>query len=75
MHVDNAEIDKLLGKIDPNINLLNEALPLNMCKYLTVQEMNDIENFHESFSIINYNVRSFHSNFENFIAMLNTLNH
>ena len=50
----------LLGEIDPDLNLLNEALPSNLCKYYTVGELNDIGSITDSFSIVNYNVRSFH---------------
>ena len=72
--MNNNDDTDFLEEIDPDINLLNEAIPTNLCKYYTVEEMNDIECFTDSFSIVNYNVRSFHSkNSENFLTMLNTL--
>lgn len=70
--MNDEDIDQL-GEIDPDINLLNEVVPLETCKYYTVEDLNDLEIISESCKFLNYNVRSFHANGDKLISMLNNL--
>ena len=61
--------------LDPDVNLLNEILPSN-CNYYTIPEFCDLNINQNNFSLLNYNVRSFHNidNGNSLRAMLHTIN-
>ena len=57
--------------IDPDINLFGDRhVP---CKYYTLEEYNSFYQNNLDFSLLNYNVRSFHSDRLNFDSMLYSL--
>ena len=61
--------------VDPDNNLLELAVPFDSCKYYTTAEFsNQIVN-HVGFSMLNYNVRSFHRNGTCFQTMIDSLNY
>ena len=64
-----------MASVDPDINFLQDILPHDLCQYYSIQEFNDVDLAPESFSILNYNVRSFHKNGVTFQSMLDSLNH
>lgn len=65
----------ILDDFDPDGNFLDHVLPENMCQHLTVSELNDKNLNPDQFSLINYNICSFHKNsaqFESFLDSINT---
>ena len=71
----NSDNEEILDVLDPDLNFLQEALPADLCKYYTVSELNRLESKENYFSLLNYNIRSFHRNGNSFLSMLNSLNH
>ena len=61
--------------LDPDVNLFNEILPSN-CNYYTIPEFCDLNINQNNFSLLNYNVRSFHNidNGNSLRAMLHAIN-
>ena len=70
----NIDSEALLEGIDPDTNLLNDALPPDMCKYFTSAELNNLNYDNEKFSILNYNIRSFHKNGNCLLSLLGSIN-
>ena len=63
-----------MSDLDPDANFLDQALPENFCKYSTVTELNNnIPNF-KQFSLLNYNISSFHQNGDQFESLLESIN-
>ena len=58
--------------IDPDINLMSNN-PVESCKNYTLEEYNSFPHNSFDFSLLNYNVRSFHSDKLNFESMLHSL--
>ena len=70
-----AREDDHLGDFDPDINFLDEILPQNSCKYLTLSDFTNSSCKKGGFSILNYNIRSFNKNCSTFEAMISNLKH
>ena len=64
---------ELMDEIDPDVNLLNEILPQDLCKYVTVSEFCSLGLSNKNFSILNYNIRSFNKNSSSFQSLLSSL--
>ena len=65
-----ANIDSLIG-IDPDLNVLGTG---SSCSYYSVTEyVNLLQTSASSLKFINFNIRSFHSNSDHFIAFLELL--
>ena len=60
--------------IDPDLNLIQNFLPESRCHYFTTNDFCSLNLDNENFSILNYNIRSFHKNAPTFECMLNSLN-
>ena len=60
--------------IDPDSNLLDTMLPSDLCRYYDVMELENLNLNSNSFSILNYNIRSFHKNGLSFESLLDNLN-
>ena len=59
------------SNIDPDVNL---ELGTQRCEYYTLNEYNNlILDTEQNFKLLNFNVRSFHSNHDSFAALLDTL--
>ena len=59
--------------IDPDLNLLDTLLPSGLCRYYDVLELNNVNLNTNSFSLLNYNIRSFHKNGPSFESLLDNL--
>ena len=66
--------DNIMNELDPDTNFLDMVLPENFCKYSTVSEFNnDFDNNYNEFSLINYNICSFHQNGAQFESLLDAI--
>ena len=63
-----------LDNLDPDLNLLEGITAADMCKYQTVSDFCSLNLDCESFSLVNYNIRSFSKNSPVFLSMLESLN-
>ena len=61
--------------LDPDSNLLDNIGPGNDCCYYTVPEFHNLGVQNSKFSLINYNIRSFHKNGPSFKSLVETLDH
>ena len=68
------EQNDILDDYDPDGNFLDHVLPENMCQHLTVSELNDKNLNPDQFSLINYNICSFHKNIAQFESFLDSIN-
>ena len=59
--------------VDPDENILNNLRRCN-CNYLTVSEFCDLNLAQNNFSLLNYNIHSFHKNVDHFKSLLHSLN-
>ena len=66
--------EDIFENIDPDLNLLNTLVPHGSCKYFSVSDFCNLNLKNDHFSLLNYNVRSFHKNGSNFQAMMDSLN-
>ena len=64
------ENESLLGELDPDINLLDDAVPHEMCNYVEIDQLKSIIDGIDKFSILNYNICSFHSHGSSFMGAL-----
>ena len=65
----------IMNELDPDSNFLDVVLPEKFCKYSTVSEFNNIyDNNTNEFSLINYNICSFHQNSAQFESLLDSIN-
>ena len=68
--------DTLLEQLDPDPNLFDDMIPHDKCRHVDFCELGNIlKNSHNDFSILNYNVRSFHANGNDFIAAIESITH
>ena len=68
--------ESIFSDFDPDANFLDLALPENFCNYLTVSEFNNNYNNNNNpnqFSLINYNISSFHQNGTEFESLLDSV--
>ena len=64
----------ILNDIDPDLNLLEEAVPHNLCKTYSLDQMKNIIDGKDKFSVLNYNIRSFYANSSSFMGALDLKN-
>ena len=64
-----------LDNLDPDLNLFDNHINSQNCNYITTREFCDASMDPNHFSILNYNIRSFHKNGLVFESLLNSLNH
>ena len=72
--VDNRNLnldEPMLIEIDPDSNLLDHVIPHDICKHYSLCDLEKMKEIRDDFSIVNYNVRSFHSNGNAFIGAVN----
>ena len=68
----NLNLDEpIFTDIDPDANLLDHVIPHDMCKHYSLCDLEKMNEIRDDFSIVNYNVRSFHSNGNAFIGAIN----
>ena len=66
--------DTLLEQLDPDPNLFDDMIPHDKCRHVDFCELGNIlKNSHNDFSILNYNVRSFHTNGNALIAAIDSI--
>lgn len=65
----------ILNSIDPDLNHFNEVLDMNSCSFYTVDEflLKDYP-FKNNFNIINFNIRSFFKNYDEFLGIISKCN-
>ena len=63
-----------MSDLDPDANFLDQALPENFCNYSTVAELNNNIPNSKQFSLLNYNISSFHQNGDQFESLLESVN-
>ena len=63
----------ILENIDPDSNCLNDITQQCPCNYFTLEELNSVESGVSSFSLLNYNIRSFNRNQAVFESMISSL--
>ena len=73
-----SQLDEIFGDIDPDDNLINDLFSSNnvgSCEYYSIDRYKQkfTENTSFNFSLINYNVRSFHANFTPFEGVLESM--
>ena len=78
MIFDFEQSDEHITDFDPDLNFydqITEGNSLNSCRYYNINEINNCfyENI-KSLKIVNYNVRSFNANFEQFYAIFTKVN-
>ena len=61
--------------IDPDRNYFDNVIPDVNCKYYSLTEFTSLGFDNNVFSLLNYNIRSFHANGPVFQSMLNSLEH
>ena len=61
-----SDNNSILNALDPDLNLLDDALPSEMCKYETLESFNLYDRNENQFSILNYNICSFHAHSPSF---------
>ena len=66
--------NRINDDIDPEINFQNLEEIDNQCKYFTLDQLNSGNVLSSDFTLLNYNIRSFHSNGTQFEALINSLN-
>lgn len=59
--------------IDPEINYHNQEITDNLCEYYTTDQILSNNKLSFNFNLINYNVRSFHSNGDQFQCLINSI--
>ena len=64
-----------LDSADPDLNYFSNINPVDRCQYYSLPEFSLLESNSHIFSILNYNVRSFHANGSIFETMLDSLKH
>ena len=69
---DNTE-EGIFEDLDPDQNLNISSLQ-NSCNYYSITELNNLGLNSENFSMLHYNIRSFHKNGKNFVAMTDSIN-
>ena len=70
IHDLNLENEVLLSDLDPDLNLLEEAVPHDMCKNYSLDHIKNMIDGKDKFSVLNYNIRSFHANGSSFMGAL-----
>ena len=68
-------VETNLNNIDPEDNLYPSDNSLNSCSYYTVDALKNYNFKDYNCSLINYNIRSYHANFDIFEALLNSIPH
>ena len=68
--ISNSENVSLLNGLDPDLNLLEEAVPHDMCKHYSIDNIKNMIDGKDKFSVLNYNIRSFHANGSSFMSAL-----
>ena len=61
--------------LDPDLNLLDDVMPQNRCRYFTIPEFHNLRLNNSHLSLINYNIRSFHKNGPCFQSLIKSLNY
>ena len=67
--------DANTNDIDPEINFQNLESIDNQCKYYTIDQINSQNIISSDFTLLNYNIRSFHTNGIQLECLLNNLNY
>ena len=61
--------------LDSDLNLLDDVMPQNRCRYFTIPEFHNLRLNNSHLSLINYNIRSFHKNGPCFQSLIKSLNY
>ena len=72
LNSENLESEPLLDEIDPDPNFLPDVISQDMCKHYSLSELECMNELRDDFSVLNYNIRSFHSHGNAFISAVDS---